>query len=719
VSVAEPFELSLVMRAAILWDVPTLREGDTAAQNFLRAFEPRPENVDATPQGPLQLAAVVVRATAAGRYDEAQNAVDHLIASSTPAERLLGYLLRLWFGGVGEEREADLGHAHELSRRIADQEDRARVCRKIAVAAMDFGELERARTALEDGLAGAPHGSALQQSIRALLWDLGERSSLSLSDVLVDTSSDPLLAQPWVSDPAFDAITAADVERFRDGLHGIWGGTVRVGPTPLDTLNGLQRQADWAAAAGLRDLLIRVLCAHLLDGAARSDAQIRWAASSWVLARGDRITSVLARAERALDAEMASVLLQAVARNPLRLPMLPHVAIALWRHVGDEDIPALLGGLDPGLPGDVTKRESRQVWANLLWRAPHVWYREWQMLNPPSRPAALEELHPSAVDELTAAAQADLLRSCDTVDLPLREVFAGIAIALAISQDASPDQWLAIAGPDTIRDVADWRQDAVSYDVISEAVRTAMAHVAGAREQALAGQIGLEAVDPRVLLGDLAARLGHPNEEAEGLLVSIAADPRLPADHQLGALQGLVLLRHAGLLSEHARSDIRSLSDQAGPSMWGVIDTSVLRAARLWSVADELTDSELLELEAGCRSAQRQVRLVAVAAVADALRSGARSSAAWTLVSALYDPDDEVLSRALAEVRRGTLDAEPEALTVSLAALVSAYRTGRNTVRRAAIAAAWQLRDRPEASRLVDSATRDRSWEVRYAATGR
>jgi hypothetical protein len=149
--------------------------------------------------------------------------------------------------------------------------------------------------------------------------------------------------------------------------------------TPLDVLNAAQRQADWAAAAALRDALIRLMCAHILDGDAQSEGSVRWAIAAWVLAGGDRITSVLQQAERALNATAAHGLIEATTAS--RPEVLPDVAAGVWRHIDDADLDRVLSLLDPGDPSTPARPETRQVWANLLWRDPTAWYRRWLKLD--------------------------------------------------------------------------------------------------------------------------------------------------------------------------------------------------------------------------------------------------------------------------------------------------------------------------------------------------
>jgi hypothetical protein len=356
----------------------------------------------------------------------------------------------------------------------------------------------------------------------------------------------------------------------------------------------------------------------------------------------------------------------------------------------------------------------------MVWRNPEGWYEQWLGLDLTRRQAAVLRLELTAIAELPAGAGKALLTACELVEEPLRPAFARLGAALAISEHVDATTWLRAAPPEAIGELAQWNRDAVPEDVLLRSIDATEEVVIRTRDKALAGSIGLGGTDPRANLGGLAAALRQPRGDIEELLVGIANEPRLVADFKMGAFQGLVFLRHAGTLSDVARTEIRSFTDAPGPDMWGVIDTTILRAARLWTVADDLTVDEVREIMAACRSSRRETRLVAIFAIADVLKAQPKhASAAWTLVSALYDPEDEVVERALAGVRARALSQVEDAMEVAVAAVIAAYRTGRNRVRRAAIQTAYELQAYPELSRLVSEAERDPSWEVRFAARGR
>lgn len=708
---ADAFSLPADIRAAILWDVPALRRSGPGAANFLKAFGPPPWDLDDGASGPLNDAAEAVVAAAYSRTADALAISAALASAAEPAAQLLGRVLTAWFWEAYPERSARVFAAIELAHGVVDRTERARVLRKLAIWAFETDARDVARDAANAALEAADPHSRLAWALRGLLDALGGGGTGWTAESLPE---DELITLPWISDLAFGATVEADLLRFQAGLAGAWGGSVRLGQTPQDVLNAAQRQADWAGATSMRDTLLRLLCSQLLDGAARSDAQIQWAASTWVLAGGDHISTVLQRAERSLTSATANDLLDAVERHPFVRERFPQVAMGIWRHVGEDQVGRLLDALDPGEPGQVVNAEARHLWAVLLWRDPDLWYDKWLRLDMRRRQGAMALLTPVSVDHLPAQAAPELLAAIEDVTDP--RAFVTISAALAIAEGVDPRRWLDHARPDEILELADWRRDAIPNDVIARNIDVAQANVEAERQEAIDGTFSLGGTNPSKALGGLVARLRRPNKSAERLLIDVAADSRLSSEAQIQAFQGLVHMRHEDLLSEQGRRRLRELPDELGRDIWGVIDTTVLRAARLWAYADELTRAELGEIVAACRSPKQETRIIALATIEDYLRAKPKNAtAAWALVGALYDPSDDVLTRALEIVGRGALKPHPDAAATGLTGVISAYRTGRNRVRVTAVWAARAFDKKPEARALIDAARADPSWEVRYA----
>lgn len=714
-SVDDVLTLAPDVRAAILWDVPALRGVGPSGQNLLKAFDPPPWRLNESADGPLDLAALGIVAAHEDRRDDALQIWEDLAHDQDASHRLLWRLLRLWLAAPLEDRTADLRDAYELAQSIASKQDRARIYRKLAIAASDAGLVDFAKDAAKTAITTAQPGTALHENLTHMLWQLG--ASPSLPSFEAQRSDDPLLIQPWIRALALEGARDADLDRFRDGLVGMWGGSFRTGRTPVDVLFAAQQQADWAGAVVLRDSLVRLVCAHLLDGAARSDEQIHWALSAWVLAGGDRIQAVISKAERVLDGDISRELIDVVAANNRLEPVLQDVVAGLWRYVADEDIERVLSLLDPGHPTDLIREPAQQVWAQLVWREPETWHQAFERLTDAQKQAATIHLIPAAVDELDSDTRSDLLITCEAVPQPERHRVAAIAAALAIAQGDSPEAWLGVARPEAIIQLSEWRAESVSAEVLRGALQEVRARIEEARKQAHEGRVAMGRADNQVLLGQLSAALSSAEHGIEELLVQVAGDEQMSAESQLGALQGLTVIRLAGLLSPEIRRELRLLADVPGAEMWGIVDKAVLHAGRLNVLADELTDEELRDVLSNCRSARQEVRLISVATVEEVLEHDRHNAGAtWALVSALYDPSDEVLSRALQAIARGAVSST-DAIEVVVGAVTLAYRTGRNQVRRSAVSAALALAsEHSAAAELVAHARHDSSWEVRKQA---
>jgi hypothetical protein len=508
----------------------------------------------------------------------------------------------------------------------------------------------------------------------------------------------------------------AEKNRFTDELLRTWTGRIRSGQTPLDVLNACQLQAKWAASTSLQDLLLQLMAAHLLSGAAQTESQEGWAVSAWLSGGGDQIVDVIRRAEHAIDAEAARQLLDLALALPRHARRVPDIGAAVWDLLDDDGVDVLLRALDPGPLADVTRDQARNVWGNLLWRDRAAWFDAWEALDVERRRAAMAELIPQAADELTADERKRLLKVCADIPVEERGRLVEIVVALRVAEGKSHLQWLAKAQPSQLLTLLDWRPDSVPDSAIKHAVKGLLSAAATQRDSALEGSFGIGGADTRSLLGRLAARLPTVDDAIPQFLVTIANDARMPAEHQLGALQGLRAIRRAHGLPEEMRAALRAGSDLVGPQMWGTIDTGVLRVLRLYAVADALTHDETLELAAACRAPKREVRRVAVAAVADALDVEPSSVLGWALVATLYDPADDIIETGLAVVHNGALDKIADVAEVAVAAVVSAFRTGHKSVRRFAVLAAARLAAYPGAEHLVRAAVDDPSWLVRQAA---
>ena len=188
-------------------------------------------------------------------------------------------------------------------------------------------------------------------------------------------------------------------------------------------------------------------------------------------------------------------------------------------------------------------------------------------------------------------------------------------------------------------------------------------------------------------------------------------------DDQLAALQAVALLQDARLLSHDGINTLKGLEAAPGVQAFGTVQAGALRAAQLYALGESLSSEEESEVFAGCRATSEQIRLLSVATL-EAILSAHPSDpgTSWSLLSALYDPSDEVLARGLNVLTRKVDAIEQRARSTALNAVASAYRRGRHIVRLSSVQAARALESlapNEQMRRLLDAAATDPSWEVR------
>jgi hypothetical protein len=721
VSVAEPtVTLDPEIRAAIFWDVRALRGGSSAAQNLLAAFGAPPRRLSEDAKGPLQIAVIGVLAfTDRSDTAEALSAWALLLESKSADERLLGHLLRLWVGLPSDARAIELRDALNLARRVADEEDRARLCLKVAIAADDTGHVALAKEAGQAALESAPEGAEVRRATHWFLYDLDRSVGLPA----VGGFDDDLLTQPWLTDEAWSAAVEADLNQFQDQLAGVWGGSIRMGQTPLDVLNAVQRQAAWAGLTSRRDAVTRLMCSHVLMSPRESRQNVQWAAGAWVLAGGGNISNVLASAEPNLDAEFAHGLIEQIVQMS-RLRTLPQVARSIWRLVSEPDVDQLLTLLDPGMLQQPEASDAREAWANLVWRDPVLWHAHWMKLDPSRKLSAVSEALPHVTERLPEAIAVDMLSACEDASPSEQRQVAAIGAALAAVLGRDSDPWLLNAPPGDVLQVAHWRRSVVTDEALDRVTAELLKAGTQRRDGALSGQWSIGGSQTFVMLGDATALAGVSRPDVEDLLLTVIATPAMTSDDQIGAVEGLATLHRSGQLSPEAETRLHELNLEPGRGIFSQLEPTALRAAQLFALGDTLSRDEQTEVLVGCRAPSEQTRLFAVAALESILSSDeGHPGAAWTLLSAAYDPADSVLVRALDILGRSPTRVDPAVASAYLAAVANAYQTGKHDVRRAAVVAARALADASgdagAIERVLREAGTDQSWEIREIVAGR
>lgn len=702
-------QLDPSVRACLLWDVPRLEAADGGARQWLRALRLELVNLGELAESDiLSIAANLVRAVMQGNETSAAS-LRPLLRENGAAGRLLEGLIGLWLELYApNETGTTLDEVANIVQSITDVDLRARMLLRIAAFALLHAHKPRARVALTTAVEITSIDTRL--GVVARRWAVGEGIGVPGFDPYATshTPDDPLLTLPWVRAAALDAAAARSAEQLESRLRGAWDTSFHIGRTKVDDLLAAHAQAEWCGALDLRGLLRKLLSSQLLmDEDTRPD-HVRWALTVWATSPNIKaVQAAITAHENSLDASDAANLLDETRLQALGEPRpFVDVALGVWDLVDDiraADLISDLIELDINPPYPPVSR----VFANLLWRVPETWCDAFLKADEPTRSMMLSDLDPHHVDAVPSAVRTAVL---DT--LTNDEANSSFGLALQLDRDAVEPP-LPSLSPAIAADLLIWRADAVGTPQIEAFVSQLEESVRSALDGAHGGAWGIGDVDTR-LLADLATRLPNPRPATGQTLLSVLNDSAAAAEWQFGALEGLTILRHAGRLVPDEIATVRRLKLEPGQALFGErLSTTLLRAAQLRVYADDLDDDDIGWLSVQSRGADTQTRLVAVTALGEIGRAGT-PTVDWSIVSGLFDPADEVASRAVFAIQQRGVSGD--ARVVAHRRLEDLYNVGSRAIRRAVVSAA---RNSPELglTAIVDRAKSDRAWSVRREAT--
>ncbi len=702
-------QLDARVRACLLWDVPWLEAADDGARQWLRALRLELVNLGELAESDiLSIAANLVRAVMQGDETSAA-ALRPLLREQDAPGRLLEGLIGLWLELYApDETGATLDEVANIVQSVADADVRARLLLRVAAFALLHAHKPRASAALREAVETTSVDTRL--GIVARRWAVSEGIGVPGFDPYATshTPDDPLLTLPWVRAAALDAAAARSAEQFESRLRGVWDTSFHIGRTKVDDLLAAHAQAEWCGALDLRGALRKLLSSQLLmDEDTRAD-QIRWALTAWATSPNVKaVQAAITAHESSLDADDAASLLDETRLQALGEPRpFVDVALGVWDLINDRRAADLISDLI-GLYINPPYPPVSRVFANLLWRVPETWCDTFLEADGPTRSIMLSDLDPHHVDAVPSAARAAVLDA-----LSSDEAGSSFGLALQLDQGAVQPP-LQNLSPPTAADLLVWRADAVPPSQIEALVSQLEESVRSALDGARGGSWGIGDIGTRQL-ADLATRLPNSRPATAQTLLTVLNDSAAAAEWQFGALEGLTILRHAGHLGPDEIATVRRLNLEPGQALFGErLSTTLLRAAQLRVYADDLKDDDIGWLAVQSRGADTQTRLVAVTALGEIGRSGT-PTVDWSLVSGLFDPADEVASRAVFAIQQQGISGD--ARVVAHQRLEDLYNAGSRAIRRTVVRAA---RSSPDLGLkvLVDRAMSDRAWSVRREAT--
>jgi hypothetical protein len=708
-SAEPPILIDARLRAMLLWEEPWLWSQDGGAEQWLQVLRlefPRVgmlEHEDA-----LSLAAHLARA---GMLDDAATArsLRAQLEAIGDTGRLLAGLISLWLDLEDRDRTAGtLEEVRQLIDRVEDEDVRARLLLRLSAFARRAAMPDTARDALVAMITVTDTSTRLGVVARRAAAAQGIEVPEFNPWSATDTPEDQLLSLPWVLSNALEAAAALSAERLEHELRGVWDSSFHVGRTKLDDLLAALAQAEWCGSVELQRTIAQLASSHMLLAGNEPPPRTRWALKAWATSGpGKQVAAAVNASEDKIDAAGAATLLREVREEGLSDERaFLGVAAAVWDLLDDDGASELLQVLVASLPAPQTPQIGGLI-ANLLWRSPGDWAAAFAAADGSVRSAMLEPLDPQHVDAMPA-------RLRDSVIAHRREHSeeGPLDAALAIVTDERLVGEPKLSPPAAL-ELLSWRRDALPAEAIAKLVDAVAGEVRATLQKAAEGAWDMGDGQTH-LLGDLASYLPSRREDVIDLLLEVCRSEHAAAAWQFGALEALMLLRHAGHLDQQDLHRVRGLDIAPGRALFGEdIGASLLHAAQLRVLADSLFGEDIAWLATCARGPDAQCRLVAIAALADIGNLGI-PAVQWTLVSGMFDPSDEVAARAINGYTLAE-GASSDANAVVRARLVALYESATRRLRQQVVVAAKRCREL-ELQELLAAAASDRAWTVRREA---
>jgi hypothetical protein len=723
---------------ALVWNYPALQRGSPAARGFAAAMVGEAEPAESSPERDehrgLWLAAKAVAAERTHDLDEASALLDELIVDEDRWIALTGLMLRSWSESdpdtttIVEAREA-------LMSLDPDPEIRARLLAKTATFAFDKGAIDLGRECLSEALSFAPRETQLGRALAVEGLNAGLQYEWSADESI--PAPDPLTEYSWIEATAQRAVQAALESQVEASGRGVWTSHFRMGRTPIDDAVSAEVQATWAGALWIRRPIRKQLGALLLSGAASTPQQWSFGVLMWALGAGKNPESAFGLAEPHLIPGSADFIVKTLAESeisPTLSARLLSVAVAAWDELSDDLLRETIDTQPPPTDSDhPTVNELRRLWAGYAGRLNEEWLSRFKEFDTATQVALLEVIGTRMLSDFPDDAKQvvhEVIRRAISESLDFGTQLLMIYAASETSNQPDDAMRTAIAekaSPGTIARLA----QAEHFELLNQEAleRAAVALLEGVREeieQARSGRVSFGAEDVRLNLGRLIAAAPQLSIDSDGtqLLMEVATGSDLPGSHVLQSRTGLTVIRRAGRLGRNQMDVLHEARDpEIGFADFERVSPDLLEVSRLRIIATELTPDEIVALVGHCRSTEARVRDLALAACAEALEVGPRQgdeALAWSIVSGLYDPNDEVIENVVASITLDFIRAYPAPGAVARSRFPALLDFGRMPVRATVRLRAKEWAEKGDmeddlTSSLLRRTGVDRSWIVRSA----
>jgi hypothetical protein len=713
------------MRAALLWDVPTLRASTSAsARAFLQVLElqglsePIPDETDR-----LGIAASGLEAELKGDTETAVRSYRSLAEGSGLASAL-GWALLAWLQDPPPDALEGAGTA---AGAIDEPLLRAHYYCKLTTFALDRGQREEAARFFE--LASRDAGDSPLGSVLRLVGANFFGRELRIDAQLLQRPRDPLVDLPWIHQEAEDNARQTLVQAVVDRAELPWRKTIRFGATVVHAAQSAELQATWAGALWLLSSLRLQLGAQLLTTAS-SPEDTTLGVAMWVLGGGSSLPSVIRVAESRFDNDSADTLLNRHLARGRRLSSRQRfleATAAVWDLISDETAAWLLTELKPSPSQDPAEERLRSVWAILATRVPDVWAAQFSSLDPAVQGALLDALAPAAAAFLPVELVEPLLRLAGSRLLngnASENVYLLYASLLRRSSNKAADNEVLVAlrraRPEVVARLGRTDLDLIGVDAVTRAAEELLRQVLAENDEARKGTTVVRTFDCRLRLGLALSVLPSPPKHLTQALIETAMDGAVAPDYRLNALRGLAIMAQARVLDPALAKQLIQIPPPSEPSWFGDVSERLLETAvrAVTALAAPREDDDVALLGAS-RDPDDRVRDLAVETASHVIRrqrpspEAESSTLTLALFGALFDPVETVLMDALVAVPTLFNERLREVLNERLESL---FASSESNVRAAVAQIAVRLSAQgptPALRRITELAKGDRSWKVR------
>ena len=710
-----------LITAALLWDRPALSRSDsTGAAAFMDAMNLREIRTPPAADDPLGIAARAILdelsqdpASAIAGYEQLAGSESHLV-------RVLGWSLRCWSSLSPDPTHID--SARSQIQAVPDDELRARLTTKLIAAAFDHNWDALLPVLFAEAKKWSPPGSMLKAAIDNEAFNLLNQPL----EFGVEFESDDLTSYDWIRDLAADAAQKALRKAVERRARSPWTLSIGFGAPDISQVVAAEMQARWAGAIWLQRDLQTQLATQFLDGAASSANEYASAVTLWALGRGEQqLRDVIGLAEPHFDHESADFVVSHLSRSgdvALRFdPRLLEVAVECWDLLSESAALALLDRFRPQSGDHPLARRATVLWAVFSLRFPGPWSERFATLADEETTALLGAITPPVAEKLPVAAAERLLALGRTLRVENDIETTLLLATLGRRPDVKGSYELSKSAPAiAVVRLAGRPGHSVDALMLERAVAELTASVQRVIADARTGKSGMGTHNPFNALAQGVVAMGRAPEETVSLLSTAATDAALPRDVRHDSVKCLTaFVSHGALDAGEIDGLVDSVAEAGAEPFWEEYSRPLMRAAKAQlAVVVGRVEEQLPNVLVLSRDAEARVRINAIEAAVLARRSSATEMLELVLLSGLFDPDPNVVVKAVG----GFGEQMPLHPTVQAAVakrlhelFASASREVRAEIARLVSSADLPSAFQGDAEALRAKAADDRSFSVRDA----